>query len=44
MNILNNIPITNDVMHNLHFKSDTNESNNSNYDIDSSLKLPKINS
>lgn len=44
MNILNNIPNTNHIINNLIFKSDTNESNNSNYDIDSSIKLPKINS
>jgi len=44
MNILNNIPNANNIMNNLIFKSDPSESNNSNYDIDSSIKLPKINS
>lgn len=45
MNMMNNIPNNIDLMNNLlNLKSDPNESNNSNYDIDSSIKLPKINS
>jgi len=31
-------------MNNLHFKPEIIDTNNSNYDIDSSIKLPKINS